>query len=177
MKLEDISWPVFKIGTNKPVIENNIVFYITEYYIKDTATIVKSIRIIDDKNLDGATLGLRRLELFKRKQKLYRIKIALYFIGDLIKLATPNTWFIDNAGNCFQYKKTKKVKLLCFKIKQVLPAENSLGSVLELENHVHRYRCLFSPKTEKYVGLLSVDRGFILYALYNEPFKTTYRLI
>lgn len=176
MRLEEIDWPVFKLGINKPIVENNIVYYTSEYYVKDTQEFKTSIRVIDNRNLAYATLGLRRLILRNTEKNLYPIKTAIYFIGDLIKLAKPNVWFIDNLGRFFQYKKTKRVKLVCYKIKTILP-NKGLGSILELENHTQRYKCMFSPRTQRYVGLLHINNGYVLYGLYDEPFKSTYRAI
>jgi hypothetical protein len=179
MNLGEIVWPVFRLGEHKPTVEGGVVFYSKEYVDKDSTSSFIGFRLVDDRNVDAPTLGLRRLHLKYQldQSKLFPITKAIYFLVDLIKLAKPTTWFIDNHGNLFQYKKSTRAKLACKKIKRVLPATN-LGCILEIEGLDQRFKSLRHPQNgERYAGILQWGLGYMLYGLYLDPFKTTYRLI
>ena len=175
MNLLEISWPVFRLGEHKPTQENNLIYYSKEYVDKESLVTKVGLRIVDDKLLPGATLGLRRLAVVDAK--LFPIRQAIYFLGDLIKIAKQTTWFIDNVGKIFQYKKTSRAKLAAHKITKVLPLDG-MGAIIEVQGLPQRFKCMFAPKPEQYyAGILRWGLGYILYGFYNEPFKSTYRLV
>lgn len=178
MNLAEIVWPVFRLGEHRPLTENGIVFYSKEYVDTETGTARIGLRVVDDKTIDKPTLGLRRLELRKAKDKnMFVIKRAIYFLADLIKLAKQTTWFIDNHGHLFQYKKITRAKLICRRITKVLPARE-LGCIIQVEGLDTRFKLLRHPNNgEQYAGILQWGLGYILYGLYLDPFKTTHRLI
>lgn len=178
MNLSEINWPVFKLGTTKPQEEGGILYYSKEYVNIDNMETRASFRVVDDKSVPGANLGLRRLNIRASDPKLmYPMHIAFYFLGDLIKNAKPNIWYIDTTGKIFQYKKTASAKLTCHKIKQVLPL-NGLGAIIELEGITQRFKCLYSPKLDQvYAGILNLGMGQLLYGFYFEPFKQSYRRV
>jgi len=170
MNLTEIHWPVYKLGTEKPLEEDGVLFFIRNG--KETA----SIEILDDKTLPASSLAGRRLKLFSQGTKLFKLKLALFFLGDLIKIATKSMWFIDSSGNIFQYTKSKLVPLVFKRITNVVP---SVGcSLIEVEDIMTRFKTLFSPLAEqKYAGLLKLDRGYILYGLYDTIHENTIRKI
>ena len=91
---------MYKLEKLKPVEEAGVVAYVRN----------DQLYIVDDLNIDKPTLGERRLQLasqnFETKQfNLYKLKNAIFFLGDLIKLATAGQYFIDSAGLVFNYKK------------------------------------------------------------------------
>jgi hypothetical protein len=175
MNLLEISWPVFRLGEHKPTQENNLIYYSKEYVDKESLVTKVGLRIVDDKLLPGATLGLRRLAVVDAK--LFPIRQAIYFLGDLIKIAKQTTWFIDNVGKIFQYKKTSRAKLAAHKITKVLPLDG-MGAIIEVQGLPQRFKCMFAPKPEQYyAGILRWGLGYILYGFYNEAFKSTYRLV
>ena len=120
MRLEEINWPVFRLGEIKPDVDKQAIYYYTEYYdiVKDEY--FDTFKVVDDTSIKGNTIGTRRLKLLHNGVKLFNIKLAIYFVADLMKLAKSTTWFIDTYGTLFQYKKTKTVKLTCHKIKNIL---------------------------------------------------------
>jgi hypothetical protein len=147
-----------------------------EYSDKDTAKYSSNYRIVDDKNIDKPTVGLRRLAL-ANKVSLFPIGSAIYFLADLIKLAKSTTWFVDNTGQVFQHKKSKRAKLTTKRIKQVLPAA-TIGCVIEVEGLSTRFKSMQIPKAyETYAGLLEFSDGHIFYGFYDRPIKDTWRLI
>lgn len=167
---------MFRLGEKRPDTVDGVTFYKAEYSDKDTAEYSANIRIVDDKNIDKPTLGLRRLAL-KGRLSLFPIGTAIYFLSDLIKLAKSTTWFIDTAGQTFQHKKSTRAKLTTKKIKQVLPAE-ALGCVVEVEGLSSRFKVMQGPSPyQQYAGLLEVVGGHILYGFYEQPIKDTWRLV
>ena len=166
---------MFRLGEHKPTQEDNLIYYSKEYVDKESLASKVGLRIVDDKSLPGATLGLRRLVVVDAK--LFPIRQAIYFLGDLIKIAKQTTWFIDNTGKIFQYKKTSRAKLAAHKITKVLPLDG-MGAIIEVQGLPQRFKCMFAPKPEQYyAGILRWGLGYILYGFYNETFKSTYRLV
>ena len=151
-------------------------FYYTEYSDKDTNEYTQSYRIVDDRSVQKATLGLRRLAI-KTSTSLFPIGSAIYFLADLVKLAKKTTWFIDSHGQVFQHKKSTRAKLVTNKIKQVLPAQG-LGCVLEIEGLSSRFKSIRRPtELEQYAVLLQISAGYILYGLSEQPLKASWRLV
>ena len=163
---------MYKLEKLKPVEEAGVVAYVRN----------DQLYIVDDTNIDKATLGERRLQLanqnFETKQfNLYKLKNAIFFLGDLIKLATAGQYFIDSAGLVFNYKKTTIVPLIFKKIKQIIPIKTG-GAIVEIEDIPSRYKCLYMPVDKHYAGLLELSsREYILYGLYATPQKATRRKI
>lgn len=174
MQLEKIIWPVFKLGNKQPQVENGVVYYHTELLDNDENDLINTIKIVDDQNLPQKTLGLRRLNI--DKDSLSKISTAIYTLQDLVKLATPKIWFIDNSGAVFQYKKSTRAKLQIYRIKQVLPV-SGIGCVLEVDGLVERFKSLSIPNNEKYAAILHYNGKTLFYGLCNEKIKSTWRLI
>lgn len=175
--LQAITWPVFKLSEKEPSRKDGLVFFHTEYIdeINDTSL---TLKLVDDKSLPQKTLGLRRLALQKDpKVSLHRISTAIYFLADLIKLAKGTTWFIDNSGKVFQWKKYTRAKLVTKKIKQVLPADG-IGCVLEVEGLSQRFKSLQRPQDfHQYAVFLVINRMYFLYGLSDTTRKDSWRLV
>ena len=173
----EINYPVFKVGIEKPTVQDKVMLYLRQYRDEDDKPYHRYL-IIDDKNIDKPTLGERRLELFKENIKLKPLGTAVFFIGDLIKLATKRTWFIDNEGKLFQYKKTKSVPLIFRKITLQIDIPSG-GAVLEVEGIPSRFKTLYTPRLEeKYAGILVDGFKYILYGVYDYlPEAKTRRMI
>ncbi len=139
--------------------------------------IVNEYKVLDDKNEEGTTLAKRRLSLLAKGVPLKPLGMAIFFLGDLVKLATKRTWFIDSNGKLFQYKKTKAVPLLFGRIILQINIPSG-GSVIEVEGIPARFKCLYSPVNgEKYAGVLKYGIGYILYGLYVDKPNDTWRKI
>lgn len=154
-----------------------MVFFHTEYVDENNEASL-TFKIVDDNSLPQKTLGLRRLALQKDpKIKLHKISTAIYFLADLIKLAKSTTWFIDNAGKVFQWKKYTRAKLTTKKIKQVLPADG-IGCVLEVEGLSQRFKTLQRPQDyHQYAVFLVINQIYILYGLSEISRKDSWRLV
>ena len=105
MRLEKIVWPVFRLGEKEPQRDDGVIYYATEYSDLDTSEHTATFRVVDDKSVAGDTLSRRRLRLAVDNVPLFPIRQALYFLGDLLKVAKPTTWFIDSQGQLFQHQK------------------------------------------------------------------------
>jgi hypothetical protein len=169
MKLSEIAWPVYKLGT-KPNELDGVLCYLKIYKDKEV------LKVIDDKNLPAKSLAGRRLKLHIDGFNLHPLRLALYFLSDLIKVAKPNLWFIDAHGKIFQYVKKTFCKLTFKKITKVIP---SVGcSLIEVEGMQARFMALFKPTIEqKYAGLLKIQGSYILYGFYEEKYDDTTRKV
>lgn len=172
--LQNIVWPVFRLGEREPQQLGGLVFYTKQYLDLEKVKFTDTYRVVDDKNIDKPTLGLRRLQI---GEKLFYMGTAIYFLQDVIKLAKSTTWFIDTEGKVFQHKKSTRAKLQTHRIKQVFPAQG-IGCVLEVEGLAERFKSLQVPKeTETYCGILTYYGSNLLYGYYSEPIKPTWRLV
>ena len=176
MKLNEISFPVYKLGKRKPIVEEGLVFYLNKTE-KEDGTLVYFPQIIDDTNLKGNTLAKRRLELLEKGEKLYKLKYAIFFISDMLKLTKGATWFIDSTGKTFEYIKRIRVPLVFKKIKEIIPIKTG-GVIIEIYGIPYRFKSLFRPLIEqKYAGLLYFNNGYILYGFYDNLYNKTTRMI
>ena len=176
MNLNQIVFPVYVLGTQKPQEESGVIFYLyKEHNLEGPDKPI--LKIVDDRNLKQQTLAGRRLCLKDQKQSLHKIGKAIFFLGDLIKLADSRTWFIDSAGTYFDYKKTKRVPLVFKRVQNIIPLKNG-GALVEVKRISSRFKILLAPNgSEKWAGLLQVGEGYIFYGLYEEKQDDTYRMI
>ena len=170
----EIVYPVFRIGSERPLFEEGVVLYLHLGKDEDSAPIYY---IVDDKAIEGETLAKRRVSLLRQGIKMKKLGRAVFFLGDLVKLATASTWFIDSSGNVFRYKKTTSVTLTYKKIKQIIPIKSG-GVILEVEGIPSRFKCLFAPsKAVQYAGVLKYGMSYILYDVSENKFDNTRRKI
>lgn len=177
MRLETIAWPVFRLGEKEPQRDNGIIYYATEYSDLDTSERTATFRVVDDTGVTGDTLSRRRLRMMVDDIPLFPIRQAIYFLGDLLKVAKPTTWFIDSSGQLFQHKKSTRAKLIIKKIKNVFPT-TGLGAVIELEGMPQRFKTVFKPAEDmQYAALLQTGLTYIFYGLYVDKPNDSWRLI
>ena len=58
MNLTEITWPVFKLGEREPQQRDGVTYYLVNYVDEQNQAAV-SFKVVDDKSVPGATLGLR----------------------------------------------------------------------------------------------------------------------
>ena len=109
--LKRVEFPVFLIPTD-------------EHYSKDGLIFIEG-RIVDDRNMPGETLGLRRIQTPFKKLLPLRRGVDSY-IG--IFKQKGNQAFIDSLGRIFRYEKTKMIPLKYHKIRKVVK-EGTYSSV------------------------------------------------
>lgn len=168
MNLVDVSFPVYRLGRNPPTKNEGVSFYIRG----------NKPLIVDDSNISEDTLAKRRLHLsIVEKAPMYRLKQAIFFIADLIKLSGPNQWFIDSKGKVFRYLKTKHVPLVFRKITKVLRQPGCC--LVEVQGINGRHMSLFHPlEGQNYAGFLRLSpKTYVLYGFFEEQYKDTRRKI
>lgn len=176
MNLSEIRWPVYRLRNEKPSVDSGIHFYAYDRYSEEGDSSIV-LRIVDDRNITHEKLSMRRLAVHANGGKLFRLTRAIFFIGDLIKIATKNTWFIDSHGSIFQYTKTSRCKLKFHKITKVIPV-NTGGAIIEVHGISSRFKNLHYPEPDKlYAGILHNGMSPILYGLYDKEYKDTWRMI
>jgi len=170
-----VQFPIYYLGSQKPTVDGDRVYY---HHVKETKEeSVDLIGIIDDKSATGNSLASRRLQLKNSGIKLAKLKYAIFFIGDMLKLCKGTTWFIDSEGVVFEYRKTRKVPLVFKPISQIIPIKTG-GAIVEVQGIGTRFKVLHAPTgTQKYAGLLLVGVGYILYGLYDEKLEDTVRAV
>jgi hypothetical protein len=172
----EIVYPVFRIGSEKPIIENGVALFI-RHTINNSGEEKLDCKLLDDTNIPKPTLALRRLQLLKEGIAIKKLGRAVFFLGDLVKMANSTTWLIDSVGTIFQYKKTTNTKLQFKKITYVHKISTG-GAILEIEGIPSRFKTLFAPtNAEKFAGILVRGRSYILYGLYTEKYDDTRRMI
>jgi hypothetical protein len=167
MKLHEISWPIYHIGQHDKVY--------SEFNVDYVENRGKSF-ILDNKNLKGDTLGIRRLKI---KDDKYNFRATLFMISELIEFVRNKTLhnrkFIDSRGCIFTYRKTKLYRLTCHKIKNV--------QKLKFYVYIKPYNSFASYKVPKsywrdtYEYIYLIKDINLLYDLSNNPIKDTWRKV
>jgi len=172
----NISFPVFRVGVKEPQHDSGVSFYLLGTDTTEQDAEYKLL-VIDDKNRPEPTLSLRRLALKSQGVDLYSLTKAIFFIGDLIKLAKSNTWFVDREGQFFQYKKSQRVPLVFRQIKSVTRLPSG-GGLIEVVGFSQRFKTLFMPEpSQTHAGLLLIQKSVVLYGLYSQPHDDTVRAV
>lgn len=175
--LTGLCWPIYRIGKSKPIVDDKVSYFLLA---KETETDALSYKILflDDRNIDSSSLGIRRLVLEKSGNSLFKLKTAIFFLADLIKLANPSVWFIDSAGTLFQYTKTRRVRLVYKPISKIIPIKTG-GCIIEVEEVSERFKSYKTPELSStpYVGLLQDNQSYVLYGFYDKQYKNTNRMI
>ena len=129
--------------------------------------------VVDEKNMPGETLGVRRVQCGRRD--LLPLKKAILDISDLLKCKTK--FFIDAKGNPFIYSKTYNSRLKCYKIKRV--EQKGTASLLWLENLSCPFTIPRPPlNNPTYVRILHYKgEPWLLYDYVRDFHKPTYRRV
>jgi len=130
-------------------------------------------QIVDDKNMLGATLGIRRLQT--HFTELVPLK---HSIDSLIGILKQNTkYFIDSKGTPFIYQKTTNMSLKYYKIRKVELKEKA--SVLWLKDVNFPFTIPRPPPRElTWAGVLHIGGlPWLLYEYSKEKLKDTRRKV
>lgn len=158
--------------------ENGVIGYKTEFYDDSSDKLQSELLIIDDKKVKGSDLAQRRLTLYIEGAKLYKIKKAVFGLGDFLYLANTATWFIDSNGNLFRHKRAYTAKLTFSKINKVIAPKKGMGSILEVEGVPHRFRTILRvDDSHQYAGVLSLYKMKFLYGTYDKKYRDTIRKV
>ncbi len=92
-------------------------------------------------------------------------------------MAKSGYWFIDSYGNLFTYTKSTRVPLRFRKIKKIIPTKTT-GSIIEVEGIPQRFKTLFRVDDRvRFAGILEHRGMYILYDVYHQQYKDTWRMI
>lgn len=129
--------------------------------------------IVDDKNMPGDTLGIRRIQT--PHKNLCTLNKQLDNFRALIK--SNSKYFIDTNGAPFIYEKTEFCKLKYYKIKSV--RQKSSASLLYLWGVKNPFVIPRPPATEmQYAGVLHYGSlPWVLYEYSEEQLKDTRRKV
>lgn len=174
--LNQIQFPIYHLGHDKPNREGTRWYYHYETHHKDGEVETKTL-VVDDTGTPGNSLAMRRLQLKNSGVALAKLRHAVFFLGDMIKLSRGGTWFIDSTGYVFEYRKTKRVPLVFKSISQIIPIKTG-GAIVEVQGIGTRFKVLHAPNQDcKYAGLLLVGTGYLLYGLYPDKLTDTVRMV
>lgn len=175
--LKEITFPVYRLKNEEPTRDGTLLYYHSAS-IKDKDELLSNTTYIDDTSVQCSTLGMRRLVLKNNGVKLHSIRVGLMQVKDLVKSGKSSYWYIDSTGKLFQYIRTRREKLFCAKVQQILPIPNSTGCVVVVENIPTRFKLAYRPATDEiYAGILTFYGGYLLYSMYKDPFRQTYRKV
>lgn len=165
LNLFDIEFPVYKLPTKYVDIweEYNVLYLKTIY----------ATYILDNKNVEGDTVGKRRVRLSDISQ-LYRTRAVYYNMEQF--LHSTGKIFMDNIGRCFKYEKTEIVKLKYHKVLDIEYLDSGDCSLL-LDINLHIRLSCKRAQEATYLGILHTKYGYILYELTEEHKKDTWKKI
>lgn len=106
--LRSIKFPVFDLRLKEP-----------EWYTQDGVLFIDGL-VVDERNMPGKTLGLRRLQC--GRSDLYVLRRAYTDFKSM--LASKKLVFIDSNGVPFKYVKTKRAPLVHHRISKIVPKED-----------------------------------------------------
>ena len=154
-----ITFPVF------PLISSN-------YIVADGLVTIDGL-LVDDRNMEGESLGRRRL--MTPYENLFPLKRSVNNLVGIIKRS--KSFYIDSTGLIFAYEKTKWVRLKYRKIAKIVPKDKA--SLL----FIHRWKSSFiiprpPPDEVRYVGILHLhEEPWLLYDYATTQLKDTRRKI
>jgi len=153
LNLFDIQFPIYSITKiyKRVWIEMNVTYIETE----------SGIYVLDNKNVQGDTLGKRRLKIKNDVYTLYKPRKVFYNMSQLLN--GKESIFIDTIGVVFKYKKTKMVPLKYHKVESITEAEDG-ECILEIPklNYSYKTACRYAYGIN-FIGLLHTKYGYIPY--------------
>ena len=153
-----VTFPVFKIPSNNWHREDGLLF------VDD--------KIVDDCNMCGTSLGIRRMQT---SHDLMPLRRSLDTHVGIIK--QKETTYIDNAGNAFIYEKTVWCKLKYYSIRKV--EQKEVACVLYLNGVKAPFTIPRPPHSDMlWAGLLHLyDMPWLLYEYSETKVKDTRRKV
>lgn len=157
MKLEDIIFPVYVLHSDEVEIKDGLLYCDTQ--------------IVDDKNMKGKSLGIRRLQ--SPHKSLYPLR---YMIKDFRSLNKHGgKFFIDTRGKFFRYIKTTKMDIKYKKVSKV--EKKDIITLIWVEDIPFPFEEV-RPNNSAYVGVAYINkRPSFIYEFSSEKKKDTWRKI
>lgn len=129
--------------------------------------------VLDEKNMPGETLGIRRLQ--SARKDLVPIRKMLADLPSFIR--AKKKFFIDSSGRPFEYVKTLRSKLKTYRIKKIEKKETA--SLLWLYGWPTPFTIPRPPANDPaFVRMLHIGEApWLIYDYVRQPEKDTYRRV
>lgn len=159
MKLDEVRFPVYVVHSEEAIIRDGLL------WIDGT--------VVDDKNVEGETLGERRLRT--PMKNLYDLKYQINDFSGLTK--HRGRFYVDSNGKFFIYEKSKKADLK-YEVIQKIERKN-IATLVWVKGIPFPFEVPVPPLPhERYAGVLYINRKpSFLYELSQEKKKNTWRKI
>lgn len=152
-----IVWPIYRLPDDNYTITDGLVFL--------------DHQLLDDKNMPGKTLGLRRLQTSHRN--IYPLKLGKYSIPELLQ----HRCWIDYSGKLLDYQKTFMTPLKYHLIKKVEKKETC--SIIWVANIPFPFEVRRPPpELAKYCRILYLNNlPWLIYDFTADKGKDTVRKV
>ena len=150
-----INYPVFLLPSSDWQLHDGILFF--------------GDKILDDRNMEGATLGARRMQTAHKKLFIMKKMVTSY--NGILKQNTKH--FIDNAGQPFTYEKTIFAQLKYLRIKRV--EQKEIATLIWFKEHNAPFTVPRPPEDGYlWAGVLHLHGlPWVLYEYSQEKLKDT----
>lgn len=162
-KLTDIKFPIYAITSSYLKIWEEF----GVLYIRTTKD-----KVLDNKNIQGSTLGSRRAKI--SEDSLYKLRGTIFSVPQLLN--SKYKTYIDTNGLVFKYNKHSFVPLVYHKVKKVIKKED--GCIVSFKDTTYMAKMPYRDAIRiKYAGILHTQLGDILYEYTEEKKKNTRKKI
>jgi hypothetical protein len=169
--LSNIVWPIYAIRSHASIQTRKNILYITTEYGE---------YVLDNKNLKGNTLGIRRLKLKKQRETdkgftLYPLSSIYYTFEDVLQGAKFKI-YIDSIGTLHNFTRKTRRDLKYYKVQKTQVHANSVLCFCRgltapiLINYI-------PTKMPLYLGLVKINGSLQIYELSNKSKPNTWRLL
>ena len=160
LSITDFRFPVFRIRNHIKIVE------------EDRITTVESrfgVWVLDNKNLEGANMGERRLRM---RSMPYPLKNPINTVEELIKsdLACK---FVDYDGKVFRYKKSKFYKIITKPC--IIEKVKGFKYKIKMGSKTIMYYSLHDITEYKYCVVILADGGYLVYTFSEQMLPDTRR--
>lgn len=173
LKLSDVNWPIYPLPKNTSFREYNGL-----KLAKGPTT--EEWKLLDAPNLPQATLGLRRLNYRSaptlENYALFKLSLPIYRYSDIFQYINSTNLFIDTSGKIIDYTRSRYVPLVYHKIKKFIEVEGGYTIYVE-DIHMPLFLNREPTLEDRYVGVLHIGRGYLLYSTEPTILPNTRRMI
>lgn len=145
----------------------------SDWYRQDGVLFINDGKVLDDTNMPGKTLGIRRLQC--GRTDLCRLKNAYTDLSDMLK--SKHKIFIDSSGIPFIYNKTYNSPLIHHSVKKIEPKEDH--SIVWLNNIPYPMNIPRPPYGDARYARILYYKGYpwIIYDFTVDKGKDSYRRV
>ena len=158
--IKNIKFPVYPLSS-------------TDWYTQDGMLFIEDGMVLDDKNMPGATLGIRRIQC--GRTDLYKLKKAYLDFSSMLQ--SNKKIFIDSNGVPFVYKRTINSPLIYHTISKV--DYKDTHSIIWFKNISYPMSIPRPPYQEAIYARILYFKGFpwMIYDFSKEKGKDSFRRV